>query len=146
MKKLIAVLMVGAVVVSPAMVRAQDAAAPAGDAGAGKPAHEHGKGMPELKAMTVTGKIAKEDMPGRDGKASPHFVLTDASGAKIVLHSGTHGKAGEAAAPVPAVNLDEYVGKNVTVTGKGFEREHDGKKMTMMVKIEKVEAAATDAK
>ena len=135
MKKMITVLTVAVVMLSPvfsAIVRAED--------GADKPKGEHPR--PELKDMTVAGKVAKEDMPGKDGKTSPHFILTTADGAKVMLSTRHHAKEGEAAPATPEVKLDDYVGKDVTVTGKGFERDRDGKKFTVIVKIEKIEAAA----
>jgi len=139
MKKMITVLTVAVVMLSPvfsAVVRAQD------DAGKAKSEQKGDHARPELKDMTVSGKIAKEDMPGRDGKTSPHFVLTTADGAKVMLNTRHHAKEGDDKAAAPEIKLDEYVGKDVTVTGQGFERDRDGKKMTVIVKITKVDAAA----
>jgi hypothetical protein len=40
------------------------------------------------------------------------------------------------------VNLEEYVGKDVTVIGKGFTVEKGDKKVTRIVEITKIEVAA----
>lgn len=135
MKKIITVLTVAVVMLSPvfsAIVRAED--------GAAKAKGDHPR--PELKDMTVSGKVTKEERAGKDGKTMSHFVLTTADGGKVVLNTRRHAKEGEEKAATPEIKLDEYVGKDVTVTGKGFERERDGKKFTVIVKIDKVDAAA----
>ena len=112
-----------------------------GDAKDTKPAKgDHQR--PALVDMTVTGKLTKDEKPGKDGKPSAHYVVTDAQGA--VTRVGGHSHAKEGAAP--AVNLEEYVGKDVTVTGKGYSTEREGKKVSAIVEITKVEAAAAPAK
>ena len=101
--------------------------------------------------MTVTGKVTKEERQGRDGKAMTGFVLTDAAGNKIRLPSGEGrmggrvGKEGVDQPAAPAVKLDEYVGKDVKIVGKGFERERDGKKVTQLISITKIEVVAAAA-
>ena len=111
-----------------------------GDAKDAKPA----KGDHQQHAlvdMTVTGKLAKDEKPGKDGKPSVHYTVTDAQGA-VTRVGGHHAKEGAA----PAVNLEEYVGKDVTVTGKGYTTEREGKKVSAIVEVTKVEAAAAPAK
>lgn len=93
---------------------------------------------PDLTDMTVTGKITMEEKDGRDGKKRPVYTLTDAAGAKVMLSTGGRGKPG-AEAPV-TVKLEDYVGKDVTVTGKGFTMDRNGVKTTHITQITKIEA------
>jgi len=109
---------------------------------------EHQKGMremPPLMDMTVVGKIAKEERQGKEGKTFSFYTLVDAQGNKIALSTGPRRprKGEDANVPQPApVNLEEYVGKDVTVIGKGFTFEKGDKKSTRIVEILKVEASA----
>jgi hypothetical protein len=97
---------------------------------------------PALTEMTVTGTISKEEMKGRQGRTMTHYVLTDAAGSKIFLPMERRHRGGEGAEQPAQVNLEEYVGKNVTIVGKGFTTEREGKKFTRIVEISKIEAAA----
>jgi len=134
MKHLLTVVLVAVVLLSPAFVNF----ARAEDAGAGTTTCEKAvseKQKPEPIEMTFTGKITKEERQDKEGKTRAHFILTDAAGTRVMLSGGwKHGD--EKAA---SVNLEEYVNKDVTVTGKGFQRERDGKKWTRMVAITKID-------
>ena len=134
MKRLIGMLTVAGVVavsgICATAIAADDAGAKHGNGGA---RHE----KQDLTDMTVTGMLSKESKTVKD-KTFDVYVVTDATGNKVML-GGRHGDkdgAGDA-----AVKLADFVGKNVTVTGKGFKSA----KMTRMVEITKVEAAADAA-
>lgn len=49
-------------------------------------------------------------------------------------------RGGETASP--SVNLEKYVDKEVTITGRGFQTEKDGQKTTRLVSISKVETVS----
>jgi len=120
------------------VVSAQEAGA--GKAKGGERPHME---RPAPVDMTVTGKITKEERQNREGKTVTHYVLTDAAGNKVMLSEGRGPKAeGEAAS---AIKLADYVDKDVTIVGKGFTTERDGKKMTRMVSITKIDAAGAAA-
>jgi hypothetical protein len=149
MKKILICAMTAAVFQFAALcsvVQAQETGTGGGKAVGEKAAGE--KERPAITDLTVSGKITKEEKQGREGKTIVHYVLTDAAGNKVMLpgngkHNwGRHGdeKAGkdEQAA---AINLEEYVNKDVTIVGKGFQKEREGKKMTHLVSITKIEAA-----
>ena len=125
MKKLMMFLAVAGLVSAPAWVSlaADDAA---GGAAAAKPEHKAGVHA-ELKEMTVTGTISKEEHKGHDGKTVEGFVLTDKDGTKVRLHS----EAGADAAVDPA----KFVGDSVTVVGQGREFTGAKGKMCVIMKI-----------
>jgi hypothetical protein len=118
------------------------------DEGGAKPKHDKGPrkdiAKPPLVEMALTGKISKEERPGREGKSYVRYMLTDAQGQKAVLPGPKKAKEGEAAAPA-VVNLEEYVGKDVTVTGKGFKTEKIGVTSVRIVEIIKVELVVPPA-
>ena len=98
---------------------------------------------PGLSNMTLTGKITKEEKQNREGKTMTVYILTDAAGNKVMLPpNGKNGKSDTDEQTTP-VNLAEYVNKEVTITGKGFQMEKDGKKITRLVSISKAEAVST---
>ena len=136
MKKLIGMLTVAGIVA----VSGYCATASAEEVAAGGAKHKEGvkHERPALSDMTVTGVIAKESKTVKD-KTFDVFTLTDAAGNKVML-GGERKDAADVAA-----KLADFVGKTVTVTGKGFKHERDGKSMTRIVEIDKVEAAAAAA-
>ena len=150
MKRISTILAIIAVVCTPAvsLLHAEDQGGAKAQPGSDQP--KPGWKMPPLIEMTVTGKVSKEEHQGKDGTSHPQYVITDAKGNKVSLSSGErkhHGK-GEAAetAPQPAtVKLEDYVGKDVTVTGKGFESTKGETKPTRIVEITKIEAVAAPA-
>jgi len=130
MKRLIGMLTVAGVVA----VSGFCTTAIAQDAGGAK--HKDGvkHERPEAVDMTVTGTLSKETKTIKD-KTFDVFKLTDASGAKIEI-GGRRDGAGDIAA-----KLADFVGKDVTITGKGYK----GDKGTRIVSITKVEAAVPPA-
>lgn len=143
MKSMLVVATVAAVVMSPVFsVLAQqggDAAPVDTKSHKNKVGHEAKPGVrAEATVMTVTGKITVDAAPaphqGKEGKAAvTRYVLTDASGNKVKLPRGK--ASGDAA----AVKLEDYVDKDVTITGKGFSSERGGVKVTRLVEITKID-------
>ena len=123
MKKLMMMLAVAGLVSAPAWVTM------AADAPAAKPEHKAGV-QAELKEMTVTGKITKEERKGHDGKTVQACVLTQADGTKVWLHS----EPGADAAVDPAAFVDQ----SVTVVGMGSERTGPKGKMISIRKISSI--------
>ena len=114
------------------------------DAGAAKP-HKAAKAVEHAAAadLTVKGTISKvEETSKKDGKQVVHYILTEADG-KIVTLPEAHGHKGKEGAAVAAISFADYVGKSVTVTGKGFETKK-GARMTEVTKVD-VDAAAPAA-
>jgi hypothetical protein len=121
------------------LVAAWTIAAEEGAAGAAKEGKEAKKGehhgmAPDLSKaadLTVTGTLAKEE-----GAHGARFSVTTAAGDKVNL---------PAVKPDSGIDLAAMVGKSVTVSGKGMEKEKDGKKTIRILKIEKVEEAKAEA-
>jgi hypothetical protein len=99
--------------------------------GEAKPKAE--KAVVELKDLVLTGKLTKKEA---DGKVS--YVLTTADGEVMIPAP----KAKKDAAAV--INLDNFVDQEVTVTGKGMEKEKDGKKKVMVKEVTNIEKKAAD--
>ncbi len=98
-------------------------------------AKKGGKGGAQ-QDITISGTVTQEEMTrkSKDGeKTMTVFMLTTADGAKIKLPKAK----GE-----DAVDLSEYVDKEVTIVGKGKVMERKGKKQTMLMKIESIEEGA----
>ena len=132
MKGLVIVLSGAIMMLSPALWMT----ASAEDAGGEKPKHD--RKAPELTDMTVTGKITKEDVKGgKEGKTRSEYVLTQTDGAKVILGGRRMAEKDS------KINLEDYVGKDVTVVGKGFAGKRDGnKRIVEITKIDLVAAAA----
>ena len=97
------------------------------------------KEKPALTDMTLAGKVTKEEKQGKEGKTIVHYILTDAAGSKVMLPGGgKHGKHHEGE-QATSVNLEEFINKDVTIVGKGFQKEKDGKKTTRLVEITKID-------
>ena len=109
--------------------------------------HKDKGGEPEvLQDITLTGTVTKADREGRNGKTMTVYTLTDKDGKTTHLPApGDRGaKAGEGAAP--AVNIDAFVGKTVTIAAKGSEVERNGAKRTHIREIVTItEVAAAPA-
>lgn len=99
--------------------------------------------MPEVTEMTLVGKVTKDERQSQDGKTVALYSLVDAQGAKTMLPRKLHKQGAEDASP--AVNLEEYVGKDVTVTGKGFQIQKGDMTLTRIVEIIKIEVKAAEA-
>lgn len=140
--KALSALIVGLTVVSAWTVSAEGKGG--GEKGADKPKHEKAaKGekapAPELQDVKAEGTVAKVEKQGKAGKAMEIYELTDASGTKIVLPP-VKAKKGE---PAPAINLADFVGQSVVVSGKGLEKEgKGGKKQCIIKEIISIEKAA----
>lgn len=131
--------------VSAGVVAVSIACAVAGDAPA-KPKHERKAAAdapkPELKEMTVSGTISKQESKNKAGEAVTTLILTSDDGSTIRLPPSR--KAGKDAAG--AINLEEYVGVKVKLTGMGYEKDtKGGKKMIALSKITNVEKIADQA-
>ena len=143
-------LVVGSVIVGIALVgsgvfgaeKAANAAAVKAPA-AEKPAK---KVQPAPEAVTLTGKVVKEEKVTKDKAGAEvkktHYLLVEADGTKIALPPA-HAKAGEAA----AYDLEKLVDKDVKVVGKATVQEKDGKKHVSVKSIESIteEVAAAPA-
>ena len=97
------------------------------------------KEKPALADMTLTGKVTKEEKQSKKGKTIVHYILTDTAGNTVMLPGGgKHGKHRKDKQAI-SVNLEEYVNKDVTIVGKGFQKEKEGKKITRLVEITKID-------
>ncbi len=79
------------------------------------------KAKPELKELTLTGKITKKETVGKNEKKYQYFYLETSDGNKIRLTQKALGKKSK-------IKLDDFVNANVTVRGKGYEKELKNKK------------------
>ena len=95
---------------------------------------------PTLADMTVTGKVTKTEMQTPDGSTIPRYILTDSGGNTVMLPWNHVWPGGEQAT---SVNLEDYVNKDVTIVGKGFQMERNGVKETCLVKITKIDVMST---
>lgn len=139
LKKLLCVS-AGVLAMTMACATAQDAGAPPA-----KPKHERkadAAPKPEMKELTVTGTLAKQESKNKKGEAVVSYVLTTEDGATVKLP--TPRKSGKDAAG--AVDLEQYVGVKVKVSGMGYEKEgKGGKKSIALSKINNVEKVADAA-
>ena len=134
MKRLFAVSTAALVALSSAVYVSAQTNEPAGGKAIGE------KEKPALADMTVTGKVTKEEKQGKEGKTMVRYILTDTAGNTVMLPGGgKHGKHRQDEQAI-TVNLEEYVNKDVTIVGKGFQKEKEGKKMTRLVEITKIDA------
>lgn len=116
MNRMLIVAAVAAVVMSPVMSFAKDTGQGSGE-------------KPAAVEMTLTGKISQD--AAKTGPAK--FILTDKDGKKVKLPKSE------------TIKLDDFVGKDVTVTGKGFETERAGKKTIKLTEITKIDLVAPPA-
>ena len=79
------------------------------------------KPKPELKELTLTGKITKKETVGKNERKYQYFYLETSDGNKIRLTNKALGKKSK-------IKLDDFVNANVTVRGKGYEKELKNKK------------------
>ncbi|MDD5678964.1 MAG: hypothetical protein PHW60_13405 [Kiritimatiellae bacterium] len=95
---------------------------------------------PALTDMTVTGKVTKAEMQMPDGNTVSRYILTDSTGNTVMLPGKHMGPGGE---QIASVNLQDYLNKDVTIVGKGFQIERDGNKMIHIVVITKIDVVTT---
>ncbi|MEI6211973.1 MAG: hypothetical protein WCR06_10165 [bacterium] len=145
MKKMAFALMALSLVVSIPAVAKDKAAHNAG----GSPAAEKPAKTPEpaaLQELTLTGRISKAQKTDKKGKTTSSYVLTDPAGQVVKLPTPTAPKAKKGEAAVPAINLDDYVDKAVTIVAKGTETtDQAGAKIVHVKHIVSVTAAGLDA-
>ena len=132
---------VGLIVSAAALVLA--AVAVAGEDGGGQTAKPEKvkNAEPEvLQDIVVTGVVGTSQKQTKDGKTVDVFTLTDATGTVIPLPTPRAPKE-KGVMAVPVINLKDYVGKTVTVSGQGTEKEKKGVKKVHIRNITKVEEA-----
>lgn len=161
MKRMIAVLTVAGVLLSPALCLAAPAQGTNTIKAAGQRSPVSGtktqaqgtnatmragatRVMQVTNVITLTGKITREEKPmtTKDGKTGNVilYVLTEADGTTVMLNNRAHGKNAKGETPTPAVKLADYVGKNATVVGNGYYSVgQDGKKSLVIYSITKIE-------
>ena len=80
-----------------------------------------------LQELTVTGTVEKIEKQKKDGpETKTTFRLTDADGTVVDLPKG---------------EIDQYVGKKVTVVGQGYIVANGTKHIKTITRIEKAQAA-----
>ena len=133
MKKMAFALMALSLVVSIPAVAKDKAHGQAGGAPAAeKPAK---KAEPAVQMdLTITGTVSKSQKTDKKGNTTSSYVLTDPAGQVIKLPTPPAAKAKKGEAPVPAINLDDYVDKAVTIVAKGTETTDKAGAKTVHVK------------
>lgn len=129
--KTLSAMMIGALVISAWTVSAGEGK------GEGKQHKEKAAAAPvALQDIKVEGTLTKVEKAGKDGKASVHYELTDANGAKVRIPEQKGA----------TVKLADFDGQKVVITGKGMTREgKNGKKETMVKEVISVEKAGAAA-
>jgi len=131
-------------VLAVAFASALCAAAADGDAGgAAKPEKKQrpekkgeGAAAVQLQEVALTGKVMKEEIKKEGAeKAVVRYVLVDANGNKTVLPSVKPAAEGAA----PAIKIEDFVDSQVTVTGMGSTKQADGKSVTKLQSITKID-------
>ena len=92
------------------------------------------KPAPKLSDVSVSGKVAKKETKGKDGKTYRYYSVTTEDGKTIRLTKSALGKKSK-------VNLDDLVDAQVTVSGQGYEAGSGKKKRLILKKIAKIEKA-----
>ena len=91
------------------------------------------KPQPELKELTLTGKITKKETVGKNEKKYSYFYLETSDGNQIRLSQSALGKKS-------TIKLDDFVDANVTVRAKGYEKAlKDNKVQTYVKEIASIE-------
>lgn len=94
----------------------------------------------QLQEMTLTGKVEKKAREAEEGKAAKSDYILVTQDGDVKLPSPKKSKEGAA----PAILLDDFVGKSVTVVGKGTVKQADGKKLVHLRQILEIrESGAT---
>ena len=108
----------------------------------GDPAVAKKADPPALQDVTIVGRISNSQTQDKKGNVVTSYVLTDPTGQAIKLPTPHSAKAKKGEVPAPAINLDDYVGKMVTIVAKGTESvSKKGAKITHIQKIVSVTAA-----
>lgn len=128
MKRIISMMAIAAVVATVPMVFAEDEGAAV-----------EAKAKPELKELTLSGKVTAKESKNKAGESKAYYILTTTDGVAVKLPVP---KAKEGA---EAINLASFVNADVEVVAKGMEMEKAGKKritIKEIVSINKAEGAA----
>ena len=98
--------------------------------------------QPVLEDITIVGTISKSQKQDKKGNVVTSYVLTDHASQVINLPIPHEAKAKKGEVSAPAINLDDYLDKTVTLVAKGTESvSKKGIKMTHIQKIVSVTAA-----
>ena len=90
---------------------------------------------PEMKEMTLTGTIIKQEIKGKKDQVVVAYSLTTGEGVTIKLPTAKS-----------SLKSEDFVGSKVKLTGMGTEKEgHDGKKVTSIQKITNIVKAVEAA-
>lgn len=89
---------------------------------------------PPLQDLNLTGQITTSQKTDKKGNTTTSYLLTDPNGKEIKLPVPTAPKAKKGEAAVPAINLDTYVGKAVTIVARGTETTNKKGEKSMHVK------------
>lgn len=90
------------------------------------------KPAPELSSVSVSGKVSKKETKGKDGKTYKYYSVSTSDGKVVRLSKSALGKKSK-------VNLEDFVGAEVKVSGQGYETGEGKKKRVVLKKIEKIE-------
>ncbi len=93
------------------------------------------KPAPELSTLSVSGKVSKKETKGKDGKTYKYYSVNTSDGKTIRLTKTALGKKSK-------VNLEDFVGAEVKISGQGYETGSGKKQRLVLKKIEKIEKAA----
>jgi hypothetical protein len=150
MKRVAMILsVVFALVFSLVVAQAEEGAPPAAPDKAAKVKAEK-PAPPAATEVTITGKLTKEmkkmGKPGAEKEVAV-YTLTDAQGTKYTVPAPKAPKAAkDAAAAVAPINLDDFVDKDVTLTGKAVtvpkRGGKEGETVTMLKQVDSIVAAA----
>ena len=121
MKILVATLAVAGLLVGSGM--AQDKAAGPAPGSSEVKAAGGDKSPPDLRNITLSGKITKEMLTTKSGEPVAAYFITDAVLGRVRLPERNlrAGRKGEAAA-TPVINLDDYLDQDVKLIVKGAQR------------------------
>lgn len=103
-----------------------------------KKAPRAAKAKVAVKEMTLTGVVTKTEKKSKAGKVAVSYILTDAAGNKIALPKPRAKGEG-------AINLADFVDKNVTVVAKGTETKRGDKTNIRLSQVISIEAAGAEA-
>ena len=89
----------------------------------------------ELQEVNLTGKLTKVETKIKNGKVRTSYFLTDPDGKKSRVQKPTAKKSSKN----PSINLNEFVGSDVTLVGMAVVRERkSGKGVVKSTTIEKI--------
>jgi hypothetical protein len=94
------------------------------------------KAQPELVAIDLEGKIIKSETKGKNGQTFNYYYIEIAEGEKVRLTKTALPKSGKDkdGKKTKPIQLDELVGTNVKLSGKGYTKELKNKKKRTYVK------------